>query len=68
MSNKITWKMIFEDFKLHHPKLADRIIHWRPDNYLTIIVYTEDGLEIKYEYWVHRSTVLRCDLTNGRVS
>lgn len=54
MSKKITWSMIYDDFKRRHPKLRKDVIHWCPFDYLTIELYFKDGRKGIYTYFDHK--------------
>lgn len=53
MQNKITWKMIFEDFRRRHPRLSKDVIHWSPKDYLTIELRMKDKTKMSYDYHTH---------------
>ena len=61
MNKKVTWKMIFDDFKNRHPNLSKQVVRYFPSNYLTIEVWIKDGLRIKYDYWEHKGYILDGD-------
>lgn len=50
MRRKITWTMIYKDFKNHHPTFYKEAAYWRPHNYSTILIYLKDGKKITYNY------------------
>ena len=50
MSYKITWEVIFEDFKVYAPHLADRIYDWYPSGQLEIAVILVGGEKLFYDY------------------
>lgn len=50
MSNKLTFKEIYKNFKLVYPNLHKTVAHWRPYNYATIFVVFEDGRKATYNY------------------
>ena len=50
MSNKVTWKKIYEDFKVRHPRLHKSVGHWRPHSYAKILLLFEDGKQGLYDY------------------
>lgn len=50
MARKITWLMIYKDFKKRYPRLSKTITYWRPFDYANILIYLEDGLIIIYDY------------------
>lgn len=47
---KITWKVIYEDFKQRYPNLKKEVTHWRPLEFATIELWLKDGDRMKYDY------------------
>ena len=56
--NKITFKMIYIDFKKRYPRLAKMVIHWQPHSYATIYVKLKNGMELTYDIDTERATIL----------
>ena len=50
MSKKITWKDVYERFRLTYPRLCKSAVDYRPHNVATIIIYFEDGLKATFNY------------------
>lgn len=50
MSKKITWDVIFRDFKKNNPEYAKRVWHWRPHDYATIVLYLNNRNKATYNY------------------
>lgn len=47
---KITWAVIFQDFKSHFPNLKKQVTHWRPYDYATIELWFKDKSKATYDY------------------
>lgn len=58
MGNKITWEMIYSDFKKRHPHLKKQVTYWCPQDYLTIQIFLEDGMKMTYNYFDHVAKIL----------
>lgn len=50
MSKKITWNVIYNDFKSRHPNLKKEVVYWRPHDYATILLYLKAGRYATYNY------------------
>ena len=50
MSKKITWDVVYKDFRLRHPNLSKAVTYWCPHDYVTIKLYFEDGRIGTYNY------------------
>ena len=50
MAGKITWQMIYKEFRFKHPRLRGEVLDWRPHGYLTISVTLKDGTKMIYDY------------------
>lgn len=50
MSKKVTWKKIYEDFKMRHPRLHKSVVHWQPYTVAVIRLRFEDGKQGMYDY------------------
>lgn len=57
-SNKIPWQKVFDDFKRRHPRLSKQVTYWCPHDYLTVLIYLNDGMKLTYSYLDHRATIL----------
>ena len=49
VKRKVTWKDIFDNFKTLYPTLARRIADYRPHDYMSIIVWLDDGTAVIYD-------------------
>ena len=47
---KITWKVIYEDFKQRYPNLKKEVTYWKPLEFATIELWLKDGDRMKYNY------------------
>lgn len=50
MRKKITWRMIYTDFKKQFPKESKLVTYWRPYDYATIQLYFKKGNIRTYNY------------------
>ena len=50
IAKKITWEVIFQDFRLQHPKLATKVLKYDAYDYATILLVFHDGLRMIYNY------------------
>lgn len=50
MSKKITWKMIYKQFRITYPNLRKDIYHWCPYDYLAIRIHFCDGRTGIFDY------------------
>ena len=50
MSNKVTWKTIYWDFKVRHPRLHKSVDHWQPHSYAKIVLIFNNGRKALYDY------------------
>lgn len=55
---KVTWKDIFENFKSVYPRLSKEAQDYRPYNYMSIIIYLEDGSRVVYDDLMKRARML----------
>ena len=55
MKRKITWNMIYADFKRRHPNLRKEVTYWRPKAYSTIELWLKDGSRMIYDYDCHEA-------------
>lgn len=59
--NKVTWKMILDDFKQRHPSLRKEVSCSRPYAYATILIYLKNGLVLTYNYDESRAYIIERD-------
>ena len=50
MTGKITWDIIYKDFRSRYPTLRKRVIGWQPYGYLTILLICDDQVKLVYDY------------------
>lgn len=48
--HKITWRMIYEDFKQRYPNLKKEVTYWKPLEFATIELWLKNGNRMKYDY------------------
>lgn len=48
--HKVTWRMIYEDFKQRYPNLKKEVTYWKPLEFATIELWLKDGDRMKYDY------------------
>ena len=58
---KITWEVIYKDFRRRHPHLKKDVTYWRPHGYATIMLYLKDGRKMLYDYDSSRATFYHDD-------
>lgn len=61
MRDKISWQMIYCDFKKMYPRLSKDAIHYIPHGYLTIKVTMSDGAKLLYDYYSKKVTFLKSE-------
>lgn len=49
-SSKITWEVIFKEFKIRYPKLSKSVSHWKPYNYAEVLIILKDNTNLIYNY------------------
>jgi hypothetical protein len=49
MGKKMKWQEVFDDFCTRFPNLHREAVWWRPHDYMTILIYFEDGRKGTYE-------------------
>lgn len=54
MAKKITWQSVYDDFKKRYPNFKKQVMHWQPYDFLTIMLYLDDGNKCIYNYTDHR--------------
>lgn len=59
MRKKITWKMVYSDFRLRFPNFKKQAIHWQPYDYMTIVLHLKDGGRCTYCYLDRKITFLK---------
>lgn len=47
---KVTWRMIYEDFKKTYPTLKKQAIYFEPYDYAEIKVWLKEGIKLIYNY------------------
>lgn len=47
---KITWDVIYKDFKKRHPKLKQRVLGYESYDYATIMLIFPDRVRMTYNY------------------
>lgn len=52
------WKDIFNNFKSVYPRLSKEAQDYRPYNYMSIVVYLEDGTKVIYDDMAKRAKML----------
>lgn len=57
MKDKITWKMIYDEFKNTYPSKRKEAIHYEPFGVSEILIFMKDGSKYVYNQQYHR---LRC--------
>lgn len=63
-NNKITWRMVFEDFKTRLPNLAKEVVDYRPHGYLEIQVWLKDGTTMSWDYLQKKATIIKAIWAN----
>lgn len=58
VKRKVTWKDIFNNFKSVYPRLSKEAQDYRPYNYMSIVVYLEDGTKVIYDDMAKRAKML----------
>ena len=56
--HQLTWDMIFEDFKKHHPKLVEKVTLWFAYDIGEIEIHLTDGIKLVYSYDEHRAMII----------
>lgn len=57
-NGKVTWRIIYQDFKRRHPNLSKKAVRFEPHDYATILIYLDDGLRLIYNYDEHKAVIL----------
>lgn len=47
---KVTWEMIYKDFRSRFPNLKNEVEYWKPHSYSTIELHIKDGRRLIYNY------------------
>ena len=47
---KITWDVIFRDYKSHYPKGCKDVLHFQPYAFATILLIFQGGERMTYNY------------------
>lgn len=50
MRKKITWNMIYRDFKTRFSEMNKEVMHWCPYDFATIVLWMKDGRRALYNY------------------
>ena len=50
MSDKVTWEMIYKDFKVLHPRLSKKALGFKPHSFATILIMFPDRVRMTYNY------------------
>ena len=58
IKRKVTWKDILNNFKSVYPRLSKEAQDYRPYNYMSIVVYLEDGTKVIYDDMAKRAKML----------
>ena len=58
---KLTWKDVYSDFKVHHPKLAKTCLGFEPHSYATILLIFPERVRMTYDYDTKKLTKLSLD-------
>lgn len=58
MVKKVTWKVVFDDFKSRYPSLSKRVRRWAPYNFLEIVLFLNDDLKLTYSYMTHQASFI----------
>jgi hypothetical protein len=49
MSVKVSWQSIYDDFRIRFPKLSKLALYYQPYNFMTIVVYLQNGDKLIYD-------------------
>ena len=49
-ARKITWDVIYRDFRRRYPNLSKEVIHWQPHSYATIEIELKDDSKLLFNY------------------
>lgn len=55
--DKLTWDMVFEDFKIRYPKLVKDVTLWFAYDVGQIEIYLIGRMELIYDYDLHRAMI-----------
>ena len=55
---KVTFTDIYKDFKARLPNLSKRVLYWRPNGYLSIQVFFQDGSQMIYDYFYKKGNFI----------
>ena len=56
--NKITWDVIFKDYKDRHPRMKEKVLDFIPYSYATILLIFPDRVRMTYNYDTKKVTKL----------
>lgn len=54
MKDKITWKMIYDEFKNAYPSKRKEAIHYEPFGFAEILIFMKDGSKYVYNHQYRR--------------
>ena len=61
MNGKLTWKDVYDDFKIHFPNLSQSVVGFMPYAYATIQLICEGGGHMIYNYDTKKVEMLQKD-------
>lgn len=56
---KLTWDIVFEDFKKRYPKLVEKVTLWFAYDVGQIEIHLKDNIELVYDYDEHRAMIIK---------
>ncbi len=57
-ARKVTWKDIFENFKMVYPRLSKEAKNFKPYNYMSIMIFMTDGTKVVYDDLMKRAKLV----------
>ena len=57
-AKKVTWKDIFESFKMVYPRLSKGAKDFKPYNYMSIMIFMTDGTKVVYDDLMKRAKLI----------
>lgn len=57
-ARKVTWKDIFENFKIVYPNFSKRAKDFKPYNYMSIMIFMTDGTKVVYDDLMKRAKLV----------
>lgn len=61
MNNRISWRLIFEEFKKTYPSISKNVAHWYASGHLEITVRLNDRSKVVYSYLDKKGRVIPPD-------